>query len=473
MDYDVLILGGGIVGCAIAYELSKYSLNIALIEKEYDIAYDVALINTEIVYDGTESDDSIISKLEMRGNNILEEVTSKFHIPYKKVPSIIFADNGSSKKTLENIYENAKKRGVQNTSLINSEDIKTIEPEEPYSAEYALYTPNTGVICPYDLAIAYGEVAFDNGVNFKLEEEVLDIQKISRGFRIETNKNKFTCKVVINTTTGKNYSIDNMGNVLDEDISDESYIDSKKSILQYFLLDKSYKSRFNNVTYIIGEEDEVFTAPTMQGNVIMGIKARKAKKYDELLKTIESKFGSINEKFIDNFYETPYYSGNVIIDDNLVDKGYIRVSCKHYGQVTMSSSIAKIICETIINNMRCKLKKDFIDKRREYYKFRDLSNEERKNLIKFDKRYGKVICQCQLVTEGEIIDAIRRPLGARTLEGIKRRTGVTLGNCSGSYCMNKIVSILARETNKSVLEIVKDRKNSNILLNRLKEFDGV
>lgn len=473
MDYDVLILGGGIVGCAIAYELSKYSLNIALIEKEYDIADDVSLINTEVVYDGTESDDSIISKLEMRGNSILEEVTSKFHIPYKKMPSIIFADNDNSSKSLKNIYENAKKRGIRHISLVNREDIKRIEPNEPYNSEYALYTPNTGIICPYDLAIAYGEVAFDNGVNFKLEEEVYDIQKISRGFRIETNKNKFTCKVVINTTTGKNYSIDNMGNLMDEDISDDSYIDSKKSILQYFILDKSYKSKFNNSTYVLDGDDEVFAAPTMQGNVLMGIKSKKAKKYDELLKIIESKFGDINEKLIENFYETPYYSGNVIIDDNLVDKGYIRVSCKHYGQVSMSPSIARIICETIINNMKCKLKKDFIDKRREYYKFRDLSNEERKKLIKYDKRYGKVICQCQLVTEGEIIDAIRRPLGARTLEGIKRRTGVTLGSCSGSYCMNKIVSILARETNRSILEIVKDRKNSNILLNRLKEFDGV
>jgi NAD(P)H-nitrite reductase large subunit len=137
----------------------------------------------------------------------------------------------------------------------------------------------------------------------------------------------------------------------------------------------------------------------------------------------------------------------------------------------MTPAIAKMVCETVVSNLNSMVKKDFIDKRREVYRFRDLSNEEIDKVIKVDKRYGNIICKCQKISEGEIIDAIRRPLGARTLEGIKRRTGATYGECRGSGCLNKIIKILARETNKKVTEIVKDSKNSVIIGARIKEFD--
>jgi NAD(P)H-nitrite reductase large subunit len=139
----------------------------------------------------------------------------------------------------------------------------------------------------------------------------------------------------------------------------------------------------------------------------------------------------------------------------------------------MTPAIAKIVCETIVSNFNCILKKDFVDKRREFYRFKYLSNEERNDIIKVNKDYGKMICYCQKVTEGEIIDSIRRPLGARTLEGVKRRTGATFGSCNGAQCLNKVATILARETNKGMTEIVKDSKNSRLVLGRIKEFNEI
>jgi L-2-hydroxyglutarate oxidase LhgO len=464
MDYDVLILGGGIIGCAAAYELSKYSLNIALIEKDYDIADDVALINSAIVLDGVECEDTLVSKLEAMGNSMLDEIADKFNVSFKRTGGLMIAGNEKEEQKITAIYERAVKRGIENIKLLNSTEVYEMEPNLSTKVTKALYSKNIGVVCPYDLAIGYAEVAFDNGVNFKLEEEVIDIKKISRGFAVVTNKNKFTCKMVINTTPGKSYSIDN----------DSKYPSESIGYLKYFLLEREFKGTFSNTIFTLSEKNErVYTIPSVQGNTIVALNTIDNISYNEAIIKISNLVSGAKETDIVGFYQSEFYNNLILIDDSSVDKGYIKVSTKHYGEVTMTPSIAKIICETVINNIKCKLKNDFNDKRRDFYRFRDLSNEERDQIIQLDKRYGKVICLCQSITEGEIVEAIRRPLGARTFEGVKRRTGATVGSCQGAYCMNKIVSILARETNKKITDIVKDSKNSRMILNRIKEFDGV
>lgn len=463
MDYDVLILGGGIVGCAAAYELSKYSLNIALIEKDYDIADDIALVNTEIVYDGIETSDSLMSKLERMGNAKFEELRDKFNVPFKRCGSILIARNTEEESKIKELYENAIKEGMKNIKLLSKEEVLKMEPNLNIEITGGLFSENTGVVCPYDLAIAYGEVAFDNGVNFRLEEVVENIEKISKGFEVTTNKNKFTCKVVLNTIPGNKYKID---------IEEKSAPKSHRKNLRYFLLDKSYKGTYSNIIFSRNSDREaIFTCPTVQGNTIAAVNSDNNLLYGETVKKVKSLFGEFDEKNISSVFKTDSYKNSILIDDSQIDKGYIKVTGKHYGEVTITPYLANIICETIVENLKCKLKKNFIDKRREFYRFRDLSLEEKKKLIEVDKRYGKIVCVCQQVTEGEMVDAIRRPLGARTVEGLKRRCGVTLGSCEGSYCMNKIVSILARETNRNTYEIVKDSKNSQIFGGRIKEFN--
>ncbi|MBC2582387.1 NAD(P)/FAD-dependent oxidoreductase [Clostridium sp. DJ247] len=461
MNYDVLILGGGIIGCAVAYELSKYSLNIALIEKDYDIADDVALVNSAIVYNGVECEDTLMSKLEFMGNTLIKNLSKKFNIEFKKHDSLIIAEDEKAQERLEKIYEKVLNREIDNVYLLDNKVVYEMEPNLNTPVRKAIYSQNTGIISPYDLAIAYGEIAFDNGVNFRLQEEVLDIQKMSKGFRVITNKNKFTCNMVLNTTSSENYSIDS-----------HSKISKKRSHIKYFMLESSLNEIYKNIIYTLNKNDEsIYAFQTIQGGSIIAIKSDENISYDKSLKKISAFMGNINEEHINTFYESPFYNDTLVIDDSLVDIGYIKVTGKHYSQVTITPAIAKIVCETIINNFNCILKKDFIDKRREFYRFRDLSNEERNNIIKLDNRYGKVICYCQKVTEGEIIDAIRRPLGARTLEGIKRRTGVTFGDCKGAQCISKVAAILARETGKKMTDIVKDSNKSKIVISRIKEFN--
>lgn len=465
MDYDVVILGGGIIGCAAAYELSKYSLNIAVIEKNYDIADDVALVNTDIIYDGIECDDTLVSKLELMGNGMFDELCERLDVPFNRSGGLIIAGTEEEEKRIIQMYDKAINKGIENLRVLDSEKVYEMEPNLNVKVRKAIYSENMGVICPYDLAIAYGEVAFDNGVNFKLEEEVVEIVKLSKGFRVETNKNKFTCKMVINTTYKGQYGIDN-----------ETFesVDNNGGDVNYFLLDKGFKGMFSNVLFNIGEKGDItYAVPAVHGNTVAALNTRENLDFNNSLQKVSSLVNGIKVENIVNYYQTTLHDNTVLIDDSSVDKGYIKVIAKHYGEVTMTPAIAKIICETVISNTKCKLRRDFNDKRREFFRFRYMSNEERAKVIKVDSKYGKMICRCQKVTEGEIVDAIRRPLGARTVEGIKRRTGATFGSCQGSYCLNKIVSILARETNKNVIDIVKDSKSSRVVPNRIKEFDGV
>ena len=210
MDYDVLILGGGIIGCAVAYELSKYNLNIAVIEKDFDIADDISFFNTSIVYDGCECKDNLISALEEMGNSMLSSITKKLNVSFKKLPNLTVATDEKSLKVLEERYKRSLDRALTGIKLIDGDEARKINQRLGNDVIKALYSESTAIIKPYDLAIAYGEIAYDNGVVFRLEEIVTDIQSLSNGFRVTTNKNKFKCKFVVNTIPGEKYLLDDI-----------------------------------------------------------------------------------------------------------------------------------------------------------------------------------------------------------------------------------------------------------------------
>lgn len=465
MDYDVLILGGGIFGCAIAYELSKYSLNIAVIEKEHDVATDIELINNSIVYDGVECDNNLMAILEMEGNELIGEMANKFNVPFEKINTLFLAYNHSEVGRIQKMYEEAIDRGLTNIELLNTKQMKEIEPNLKGDPLKGIFSRNTAVIAPYDFAIALSEVAFDNGVNFKFNEEVLKISKINNGYKVTTNKNKFKCKIVINTIVETNTS---MNQKLEKK---KGEVDRKK--FNYFTVERDIKNSQSNIIINYENKDEkTMIIPTGQ-NIIGATTSLEEKDLIQTEDQVKRIVRGIQNKFISSFYSSKFYKDSVFIDDSLIHQGYIGISGKNYADVTLTPAISRIVCETVVGNVNCSTKKNFIDKRREHYRFRDMSNEERDEIIKVDSRYGKIVCICSQVTEGEIIDAIRRPLGARTVEGVKRRTGAILGSCKGSTCYNKVVSILSREMNRKITEIVKDSKESNIIVGRIKEFDEV
>ena len=469
MDYDVLILGGGIIGCSVAYEMSKYNLNIALIEKDYDIADDIAFINTAVVYDGSETSNTVMASLEKIGSELIEEACLKFKVPYKKIGAIRIADNEEASNKLKQMYERSITRGIDKVHLISAEEAKKIDPNISIDVKTAMYSENVAIIAPYDLAISYAEVAADNGVNFRFEEEVLNISNISKGFKVTTNKNKFTCRVVINTIPDEVY-IGETKEIKTEDISNDEVIKN----MSYYLIDNNVDNSLNKVVIkVLDENNFVLNMPNLSGGSILGIKNPMAVNIDEGIKYANMLVPNIKKSNVSNIFSNNYKKDLMVIDDSCMDKGYIRVTGTHYGKITLAPAIAQTISDSIAINLNSSEKKDFVDRRREVYRFRDMTIEERNEIISLDKRYGNIICVCHQVTEGEIVESIRRPLGARTLQGIKRRTGAALGNCHGSYCVRKVINILAREMDKKPTDIVEDSKESQVWISRIKEFDNV
>lgn len=470
MDYDVLVLGGGIIGCAAAYELSKYNLNIAVIEKEYDIADDISFVNTAIVYDGSETSNNVMSGLEYIGNTLLENLCSRFNVPFKRIGALRVVNDDNGVLKLKEMYDRAVKRGIDDICLINGDEVKKIEPNINTDIKKGLYSKNVAIVAPYDLAIAYAEVASENGVNFRLEEEVLNIEKINKGFRVATNRNKFTCKVVINTIADEIYI--NEKGVVKEKIS-EAEEDSFKN-MSYILVDDKYKNKLNNVvTQTFDKDTFVVSTPVINGGSLIGVKSSEKTSLEDNLSYVGVMLKNLNKSIINNLFRESYDKDSIVVDDSEIDKGYISIIGTHYGKITLAPALAKMICDTLTNNLNCTLKKNFIDKRRDFYRLRQMDREELNEAIKVDGRYGKIICNCNNVSEGEIVDCIRRPLGARTVKGVKRRTGAGFGNCHGSYCNEKIISILARELDKKITDIVDDSKNSKIIYSRIKEFKDI
>ena len=463
MDYDVLILGGGIIGCAVAYELSKYNLNIAVIEKDYDIADDISFVNTAVVYDGSECKNDLMSNLESMGNELLGEIAKKFNVPFTRRATLRIADNEVSEKIIEDMYNRSIKRGINGVKMLSEEEAKVLEPNLKFNFTKAFYSENTGVINPYDLAIAYGEVAFDNGVLFRLEEIVKDIQSVANGFVVTTNKSKINCRFVVNTIPGDNYSIDQ-----------ESKVSSEETLKSYYLLLNQKKESYSNLIFKIEDSNQFIShIPGANGQIVIGINSDKPIGFYKSLRKSKALVPDISNSDVNNVFYDDHHKDLIIIDDNEINKGYIKVTGKHYAEITISPAIANLICETVVNNLKCSKSKNFIDKRREFYRFRNSSNEERNELISVDSRYGKIICICNLISEGEIVDCIRRPLGARTVEGVKRRTNATFGKCHGAQCIGKIIDILARELDKKPTDIVEDSKNSKVLGSRIKEFNDI
>ena len=470
MDYDVLVLGGGIIGCAAAYELSKYNLNIAVIEKEYDIADDISFVNTAIVYDGSETSNNVMSGLEYIGNILLEDLCSRFNVPFKRIGALRVVNDENGVLKLKEMYDRTVKRGIDGICLINGDEVKKIEPNINTDIKKGLYSKNVAIVAPYDLAIAYAEVASENGVNFRLEEEVLNIEKINKGFRVVTNRNKFTCKVVINTIADEIY-INEKGVVKEK--NSEAEEDSFKN-MSYILVDSKYKNKLNNVvTQTFDKDTFVVSTPVINGGSLIGVKSIEKTSLEDNLSYVGVMLKDLNKSIINNLFRESYDKDSIVVDDSEIDKGYISIIGTHYGKITLAPALAKMICDTLTNNLNCTLKKNFIDKRREFYRVRQMNREELNEAIKVDGRYGKIICNCNNVSEGEIVDCIRRPLGARTVKGVKRRTGAGFGNCHGSYCNEKIISILARELDKKITDIVDDSKNSKIIYSRITEFKDI
>lgn len=476
--YDVAIIGAGIVGTFIARELSRYDLNIVLIERENDISNGCTKANTGIVHAGYDAKPGTnMAKFNVKGNPMFDKVCEELDVPFKRIGSLVLGFDEEDERTIDELYERGQKNGVPQLKILNKEEIEKLEPNIGKEVTKALYAPTAGIIGPWELAIALAENAVDNGVELLLNNEVLNISKLEEGYLVETTEKKLYAKYIINCAGVYADKINSM-------VSDEKFDIIPKNG-QYFVLDKSVGDMVNTVIFQCPKSygKGVVVTPTVHGNLMIGpdnqiAESKESKetsrdRLNEIKKVARKSIEGIPfGKNITNFtgIRNEPSTGDFIIGEAIDAKGFINVAGIKSPGLTSSPAIAEYVVE-LLKEISGGLKenKDFNPRRKKVIRFNELSDEEKNELIKKDPRYGRIICRCESITEGEIVDCIHRNAGATTVDGVKKRTRPGTGRCQGGFCSPRVMEILARELNKDMTEIVKDGVDSYILIGQTKE----
>lgn len=479
MKYDVLIIGAGIVGSSIAFELSKYDLKVAVVEKENDVSLGTTKANSGIVHAGYDPrPGTIMARLNVLGNKMYEELAPKLNVHYKKIGSLVIGRNDKDKALIEELYRRGIENGVPELSIIDKDEIKKIEPNLNEDITVALLAKSAAVVSPWEMCLALMENAVRNGVELHLNSEVKDIKKENDCFIIKTDKNTFESKYVINAAGLYSDKINSLVTGRD----DFSIVPIKG---EYYLLDKGQGKSVNHVIFQTPNElgKGVLVSQTVHGNLIVGPNASfDLKSKDDVSVTQEaldyirkaSALSCSNINFRDNIRN---FSGvratiskfdDFIIGESDSVKGFINFAGIKSPGLTCGPAFgieAKEILEK--SGLVFTKKDDFILVPLPKF-FNEMSKEEIDMKIKENPLYGRIICRCETVSEGQIVDALHRPIVVPSIDAIKRRTNAGMGRCQGGFCGPKVLEIIKRELNLEPTEIMQDKEGSNIVLNYTK-----
>ena len=475
--YDVVIIGAGVTGAAVAWKLAEYDIKTCILEKCSDVCEGTSKANSAIIHAGYDAEPgSLKAKLNVRGNEMMDELCEDLDIPFKRIGSLVVCIYKDALPGLKELCERGEKNGVKGLKLLSREEAFLTEPNLSDETQGALFAPSAGIICPFELNIAMAEIASMNGVEFKLNTEVQDIKKDSDGnFRIFTNNGEYKARYVVNAAGVYADVIHNMVS------SKKMHITQRRG--DYCLLDKQAGAHVNHVIFPQPTElgKGVLVAPTVHGNLIVGPTAIETEDKEGTATTAQG-ISELTQKAGNHVKNIPMnkvitsFAGLRAHEDNndfIIEEvsdvpGFIDCAGIESPGLTSCPAIGEMVCDILKNLTDLKKKENIITKRKGVRRTEGLSTEEMNALIKENPAYGNVICRCESITEGEIIDAIHRPLGARTLDGIKRRTRAGMGRCQAGFCMPRTMEILARELGLSYEDITKSGGDSNIVAARTK-----
>ena len=466
---EVVIIGAGVVGCSIARELSKYKLDICLVDKNSDIAEGISKGNSGIVHAGyNEKEGTLKAELNIQGNLLFDNLANKLDFPFKRNGALILAFSKDEMKRVNELKENGDKLGVPGLEVLGKEQVLSLEPNINNNVLGALHAKSSAIVSPYEMTIALGENAVENGVEFKLGHKVKDIIKEENSYKIEfEDKKSIEAKIIINASGLYGAYLSNL-------INKEKY-EIKPVKGEYCLFDKVSGAICNKTLFQVPSKlsKGILITPTVDGNLLLGPNAKSDKSIgtsregiDEIIqkgsKTIENlplvriltSFSGIRPK-TDN--------EDFIIRNSEDNPNFINVIGIDSPGLSAAPAIGKYVVKIVSSLVNLKEKDNFKNERKNIIRFSNLSIEEKNKLIKENPSYGKMVCKCELITEGEIIDSIKRPLGATTVDGVKRRTRAMMGGCQGVGCMLTIANILSRELSIDISDIKKNNDTSVVV----------
>ena len=466
--YDICIIGAGVIGCAIARELSKYKLSVLVLEKEEDICSGTSKANSGIAHAGYDAKPgSMKARMNVRGAELVRELSKTLDFSYRQNGSMVLCFDKADEGSLYELYERGIRNGVKELSIVSGDEARKMEPAISEKVTAALVAPTAGVVCPFGMTAAFAENAAANGAGFSFLTKVGKIEKKENSFVVETDKGVIGARFVVNAA---GVYADLFHNMVSEN---KIKIIPRKG--EYVLLDKEVGGLVSHTLFQLPTKagKGVLVTPTVHGNLMVGPSANDIEDREDTSTTSEGTAG-IKTKAQMSVPSIPYgstitgFSGlraHPECDDFILGEpedvpGFFDAAGIESPGLTAAPAIGEYIAGLIANKSKAEKKCDFKAERRGIPEVAKLPPKERAELIAKNPLYGNIICRCESISEGEIVDAIHRVPGARSLDGIKRRVRQGMGRCQAGFCMPFAMEILARELGIPVEEVTKNRPGS-------------
>lgn len=481
--FDVIIIGGGVVGSAVAREMARYACRIAVLEKNLDVCYETSGRNSGVVHGGFAYDPGTLkAKFCVEGNQMMGELAKELDFPFKRCGKVLVGNTKEDEEQLKRTLAQGAKNGASGLSLIDEEELHRLVPMAV--GKFAMFSKNSGIVDPFQYTIALAENAAENGVEYFLDHEVTGIERDGGQWEIQTGKGSFFCRWVINCAgLGAGKISDMLG------LTGYRVIGSKGD---YIILDKRTGPLLPMPIYPVPSNTYmgIHVTNTTDGNVIIGPNAEVVDNFsyygvpkdnmEYLAKSASEIWPCIRkEDYIRNYCGIlpKWVDENGVIQDFKIEMKEEIAPCAvnlvgiESPGLTAAVPIGRYVVQLVLSKENWKKREDFQPKRKGIVRFSELSEEEQSRLIKENPDYGQLICRCEKVSKAEILQAIHNPLGVKTLVGIKYRTRSMMGRCQGGYCQMRVAQLICQENGLSKEELLYNRRGSYLFTGEVRKED--
>ena len=461
--YDVIIIGAGVTGCAVARYLSRYQGSALVLERAEDVCCGTSKANSAIIHAGFDAaHGSLMAKMNVQGSRMVPGLAKELDFPFRRNGSLVVCMSEEDMPRLQALYENGVKNGVEGLKIVDARRLHELEPNVSKNAVAALWAPTGGIVCPFNMTIALAENANANGVDFRFNTKVTGFTRGEEGWTVHTEQGDFRTRYVVNAAGVYADVLHNMVSAR------KLHITPRRG--DYCLLDRQVGGFVSHTVFQLPGKlgKGVLVSPTVHGNIIVGPTAIDIEDRDGTnttaagLEELISKAGiSVDNlpirQTITSFAGLRAHEDHheFVIGEAEDAPGFVDCAGIESPGLTSAPAIGLTVAELLRDKLGLREKEDFIATRKGLLDPKSLTWDAYQALIRENPAYGQIICRCEQVTEGEIIEAIRRPLGARSLDGVKRRTRAGMGRCQAGFCSPKVMEILARELGVSQAEITK------------------
>ena len=464
--FDVIIIGAGVIGCSVASRLSAYKCGIAVLERTHDLSCGASKANSGIVHGGFDAaEGSLKAKFNVLGCAMMEEEAGRLDFPYRRNGSMVLAFGKEEEETLQKLYRRGIKNGAKGLSIISGGEVRALEPNVSPAVTAALYCTSSGITSPYEMTVAYGENAAQNGAEFYFDSAVAKITREGKNFLLTTSSGeKYIARAVVNCA---GVHADDVCRAYEGEGEKISFTITPRRG-EYILLDKTEGGKVNATLFhtptAMGKG--ILVTPTVHGNLLLGPTAddigdkedadTTSSGGERVLAGAKKSVPSILTKTaITRFSGVRAHPSSEDFIIGRAFEGWYNLAGIESPGLTCAPALGKYMAQMIAADYNFEEDKDYIAERKGIRAFAAMSYEERERAIAENPLYGKIVCRCEQVTEAEIVQSIRRPLGARDMDGVKRRTRAGMGRCQSGFCMPRVAEIIARELNIDINEVTK------------------